>query len=66
MPEFAGGEIETRESREIIVPAMARGVHGQDKIAFMFQEGDSIPEKKSLVPPLEIFLAGLVDEHRNL
>ena len=66
MPVLASGEIETHETREVIVPAMSRGVHGQGEVTFVFQEGDSVPGKKGLLPPLKIFSTGLVDEYRKL
>ena len=66
MPIFAGGKIEARETREIVQPAMARGVHGQSEVTIMFQEGDSVSGKKSLLPPFEIFTTGLINEDRDL
>ena len=62
MPILASEEVEARESREVIHPALGRSVHGDVDIEFMFQEGDSIPGKKGLVPPFEVGPAGLINE----
>ena len=66
MPILASGKVETRETREVVCPAMARGVHGQGEIAIMLQEGDSVPEEKGLLPPFEVLSAGLINENRDL
>ena len=66
VPILACGEVEASKAWKVALPAMARGIHRQGKVIVMFQEGDTVPEKESLLPPLEIFFAGFIDENRKL
>ena len=61
-PVFLLCEIEGSEAGETPVPAGTRGIHGEDDVVVVLQEGDAVPQGDGSLPPAEIGLAGLIDE----
>ena len=65
-PELVSGEVEAGKAQESSLPAPTRGVHGNDGVGVVLQEGHAVSGAESNVPPAKIREAGSIDQNRTI
>ena len=56
-PIFVSVEIKTSEARKSTLPASTRGVHCEDNVGCVFQEGNAVSSSEGSFPPDDVFHA---------
>ena len=62
MPKFTGGEIEPRETGEVVMPTVTRGIHGDGDVGVVLEKRDTVARLESVPPPDKISLAGGIEQ----
>ena len=63
-PIFLLRKVKAREPKQAPVPPVPRGVHGEDNVIIVLEEGHPVAQGDGGLPPAEVGLAGLVEENR--